>query len=279
MSICDSELAATLAAIETNFAWRCRALPDGRRVEITTSRTTADSEPVTLLAILADGLLTVSDGGETVNRLADASFDIADQVLSTLWAEALRTYRVHETEGRVFVQTPLFEAAHALNRFADVLVALDGLRLIGLPSPSRTKTLADEVTDYLAGLYGIENITKKPHIRLNNGITISPGLEVHTPNRARVLVQPGAATSPTQSYDHAHTTMSLARRGGIPQQDLLIILGGAVATWNANRLRALSDLAFVGFWQGRENVHRFLDGFTPNDPLMGPPGYSVPMHA
>lgn len=279
MSICDTELAATFDAIHTNFAWHCRAFPDGRRVEITTSRTTADSEPVTLLAILADGILTVSDGGETINRLADANFDIADKVLGALWVEALRTYRVHETEDRVFLQTPLSEAAHALNRFADALVALDGLRVVGLPSMSRRKSLADEVTDYLAGLYRAENITKKPHIRLADGITITPALEVHSPHRARVLVQPGAATSPTQSYDHAHTTMSLARRGGIPQQELLVVLGGAVATWNANRLRALSDLAFVGFWNGREDVHRFLDGYTPNDPLMVPPGYSVPMDA
>ncbi len=279
MSICDTELAATFAAIEANFAWRCQPLADGRRVEITTNRTTADAEPITMLAVLADGTLTVSDGGETISRLADADFDIADNVLGTLWAEALRTYRVHETEGRVFLQTPLSEAAYALNRFADALVALDGLRILGLPSVTRAKTLADEVSDYLASIYRRENISRKPVIRLSDGITINPALEVHTPQRPRVLVQPGASTSPTQSYDHAHTTMSLAQRGGIPQQELLVVLGGAVAAWNPNRLRALSDLAFVGFWQARDDVRRFLDGYTPDDSLMVPPGYSVPMNA
>lgn len=150
MSICDDELAGILAAIEENFAWRCRALPDGRRVEITTSRTTANSEPMTLLAVLDDGMLTVSDGGDTINRLADAEFDLADSVLGALWGEALRTYRLYETEGRVFIQTPISEAPYALNRFADALVALDSLRLLGSPSPSRSKTLADEVSDTVA---------------------------------------------------------------------------------------------------------------------------------
>ncbi len=278
MSICDDELAGIFAAIADDFAWRCRALPDGRRVEITTSRTTANSESVVLLAVLHDGTLTVSDGGETINRLADADFDIADRVLGTLWSEALRTYRLHETEGRLFVQTPLSEAPYVLNRFADALVALDSLRLLGIPSSSRPKTLADEVSDYLAGLYRPENISKKPQIHLAGGVVISPALEVHTPQRPRVLVQPGAATSVTQSYDHAHTTMSLARRGGIPQQELLVVLGGTVASWNAHRLRALADLAFVGFWQERDSVKDFLDGDTPDDPLMVPIGSTVPMH-
>lgn len=279
MSICDDELAATFTAIAVNFAWRCEALPGGERVAITTSRTAADSEPVTIYATLTGDLLTVSDGGETLNRLADASFDVADPALSLVWGESLRTYRVNVTEGRVFIQTRLAEAPYNLSRFADALVALDGLRVIGVPPASRSKSLADEVADFLADRYESKNLKRKPQIKLGGGVIITPAFAIDTPARTGVLVQPGSSTSATQSYDHAHTTMSLARRGGIEQQKLLVVLGGSIQSWNVSRLRALADLSFVGFWQDRTQVNRFLDGETPDDPLMVPAGVTVPLDA
>lgn len=279
MSLCDKELAATFAAIESNFRWRCRPLPDGQRIGVTTSRMLADSEPLTLQVALSEDVLTVSDGGETLNRLAGASFDVADPVLANVWKEALRTYRIHETDGRVFLQTRIDRAAHALNRFADALIALDGLRVLGIPPGHRTRTLADEVEHYLASIYEPHQVRHKPQIRLVDGIMITPALRVETPSRGGVIVQPGAATSTTQSYDHAYATMGLARRGGFLQQHCLVVLGGRVAAWNVNRLRALSDIAFVGFWEDREQVRRFLDGSTPDDALMVPAGFNVPLES
>lgn len=277
MSLCDNELADILAAIESDYRWDCRGLPDGKRVVITTNRVRADAEPVKVNVALTDDVLIVSDGGETLNRLADASFDVNDSALAPIWAEALKTYRVQEADGRVFLQTPVEYAPHALNRFADALVALDALQVIGIPPVARARTLADEVEDFLAGLYDLPQVQRKPQIRLSGGITIIPALRVETPARGGVLVQPGAATSVTQSYDHAYAMMSLARRGGVGFQNCLVVLGGSVNTWNFHRLRALSDVSFVGFWEDREQVHRFLDGETPDDPLMVPPGFDVPL--
>lgn len=277
MSLCDGELADILSIVETRYRWTCRPLPDGRRVIITTNRVRADSEPVKLHASLADDVLTVSDGGQTLNLLADASFDPNDPVLSPVWREALSTYRLQEADGRVFVQTPLAYAPHALNRFADALVALGALQVIGIPPAGRARTLADEVEDYLASLYDSRQVQRKPQIRLSEGINIIPALRVETPARGGVLVQTGAATSVTQSYDHAYALMSLARRGGVSAQNCLVVLGGSVNTWNYHRLRALSDISFVGFWEDREQVHSFLDGETPDDTLMVPPGFDVPL--
>jgi hypothetical protein len=279
MNICEDVLATVFATIEEMFVWSCRPLPDGRRVAIRTNRMTADSEPVVLYATSSLDQLTVSDGGETLNRLGDGSFDLEDKALAAIWEESLHTYRLSTTDGRVFIQTSISRAPYALSRFADALVALDALRVLGVPSTSRSKTLADEVGDYLSGLFDARNVKRSPGIRLRGGISITPALSVSTPARPRVLVQPGASRATSGPFDHAFTTMNLARRGGFTHEELLVVLGGRVQSWPHAKLRALADEAFVGFWDSRGQIERFLRGETPDDPLMTPPGFDVPLYA
>lgn len=279
MNLCDSNLAAVLSTITKRDGWRCEALPSDDRALISTGRHRADSEPIRLLARLADSeTLLVSDGGDTLSALLDVGFDRADVLHEGLWQEALRTYRLSELDGRVFLQTPLAQAAFHLNRLADALVALDGLRIVALPAVKRSHTLADQVEDYLRSTYGQEaNIKRSPEIRLTGGLTVRPSLQVDTPQRTGVLVQPGSTSSPTQSYDHAYTTFGLAAQGGIPKERRLVVLGGSVGSWNATRLRVLSSLAYVGFYAERKHVRAFLDGETPEDSILLPHGLDIPM--
>ena len=277
MNPCDEPLATILSTVARDFTWRCRPLGDSTGARVSTGRLLADGEPVQLLVRVRAGMLVVSDGGETLSRLQDQGLDRSDPVLDALWVEALRTYRLQETDGRVFIQAPLARAAQALNRFADALVALDALRVAALPARGRRPTLADEVEAYLRSIYDEGRVRRAPTVRLGGGLTIRPALQVDTQDRSGVLVQSGAATSTTQSFDHAYALFGLAARGGVPLPNRLVVLGGAVESWNASRLRALSDVAFVGFWRHRERVHRFLDGDIPDDPLLTPEGMQIPL--
>lgn len=279
VNLCDSTLAAVLSSIADRDGWRCEALTADDRALITTGRHRADREPIRLLARLVDSeTLLVSDGGDTLSALLDVGFDRNDLLHEGLWQEALRTYRVSEVDGRVFLQAPLGQAAFHLNRLADALVALDGLRITALPPVKRSHTLADQVEDYLRSTYGERaTIKRAPEVRLTGGLILRPAMRVDTPERSGVLVQPGATSSPTQSYDHAYATFHLAERGGIPKEQRLVVLGGSVGAWNPTRLRALADLAYVGFYSEREQVRAFLDGETPEDSVLLPHGLDAPM--
>jgi hypothetical protein len=63
----------------------------------------------------------------------------------------------------------------------------------------------------------------------------------------------------------------------VPREECLVVLGGEVRTWNAARLRVLSEEAFVGFWKYRSPIDDFLAGALPDDPLMVPPDINVPL--
>lgn len=278
MTLCDS-LAPTLGALEDRYAWHCTPLRDGRRVLVHTGRNRADSEPVTLLAAFPDAeTVMISDGGETLNRLGDIGFDRDDPVLEAIWQEALRTYRLDEIDGRVFLQAPLTQAAHAMNRLADALVALDGLRIVAAPPQNKRRTLADQVEDYLMrNLPPAGYVTRRPQVKLRGGLVLRPALALDVPQRSRVLIQPGSTSAKTQSFDHAHTTFSLMADGNVPKASRLVVLGGSPLTWDTTRLRYLAEVAYVGFLSHRDGLNAFLHGNIPNDPLMTPPGFDVPL--
>lgn len=261
--------------------WTCREVAGGR-LEVLTDRRRLDSEPVRLmLRIDGDGdTVVASDGGETLAALKDHGFDPADPVLDAVWRELLYEARVGEADGRVFIQGPVNEAASALSRLADACVALYGLQIVGLPPRTRPRTLAGEVEDFLRASLGNDRVKRQQTLTLASGIRVTPALVVTaTPNRGQVLVQTGAATSGPQAWDHAYATFGLAARGGVPMDQRLAVLGGSVGSWGQHRLRALADLAFVGFWSQREQLQSFLDGHIPDDSLMLPPGADVPLLA
>lgn len=276
VSVCEA-LAPTLEALHQRYGWRCRLLSGSDRVVLSTGRRRANSEPVRLYVRLASDSVIVSDGGETLSALADAGFDREDPVLDNLWAESLQTYRLEELDGRVVLTAPLNQAADTLHRLADGLVALDLLRVVALPARRRGHTLAEQVEGYLRGLYPTNLIERGPRVQGTGGLVIRPALRVDT-KRGGVLVQPGAAGSPTQSYDHAYTLFAhVSRRTPVAMSNRLTVLGGRPGNWDVARLRALGDLTFVGFWADRDRVRRFLDGDIPKDTVMVPVGKNVPL--
>lgn len=276
MSLCEGVLGPVLDRVRSQYGWRCYVDGDPAVAIVDTGRATATSEPVSLyVREMGAGTLILSDRGETLSRLADEGFSLDDPVHSALWDEAMYTYRVNLLDDRVFVQTSLDRASSDFARFGDALVALDALRLVALPPSVRSRGLADDVEDYLKSQFTAAKVDRKPLVRLRHGVTIQPALRVNT-DRA-VLVQPGSASSRTQSYDHAHTLFSLAGRGGVPMSERLVVLGGDVREWDNARLRLLADEAYVGFWSYRGPIDEFLSGSLPDDPLMTPPEIEIPL--
>jgi hypothetical protein len=274
------DISTMLATLSDLYGWGCRPVP-GREdvVEVNTGRTWHDDEQVRLL-LRVDGSHTVvaSDGGQALLRLRDAGFDLDDPLCASLWTESLRTYRLEEVDDRLYIQIEMSRAAHAVNRLADAIVALDALRVVCVPKQVKGRSLADEVEDYLRGTKGITNVHKSPEVALTHGLTIKPSLTVDTPSRSAVLIQAGSTSARTQSYDHAFTTFGLVHRSGVPMNRRLTVLGGNVESWNAGRLRALSDVTFVGFWTHRALLSAFLlDDHLPDDPILVPEGMDIPM--
>jgi hypothetical protein len=272
------ELEPVLQALMVTYGWRCRRVPgDVGVLEVSTGRRQISGEPVRLRVRVEDnGAVVASDGGESLLRLVDAGLDRGDPAMMALWTETLRTYRLKEYDDRVYVEAPAEEAAHALNRLADALVALDGLSLVCVPPQTRSRTLTDEVESYLRQRYE-NHVRRMPSIQLAGGLSIKPSMAVDTPDRDGIVVQTGAASDRSAAYEHAFTLFSKAARGGLPIPKRLVILGGQVGTWSASDLRILGDVAFVGFRAHIDLVLPFLEGKVPDDTILTPTGVSVPL--
>lgn len=275
------DISTMLATLSDLYGWDCRPMPSREDVvEVSTGRTWHDDEQVRLLVRVDSGdTVVASDGGRALLRLRDAGFDLEDPLFASLWTEALRTYRLDEVDDRLYIQADMSRAAHAVNRLADAVVAIDALRVVCVPKQVKGRSLADEVEDYLRRRKGITNLHKTPEVRLTHGLTIKPSLTVDTPTRSAVLIQAGSTSARTQSYDHAFTTFGLVHRSGVvPMNRRLTVLGGRVESWNSGRLRALSDVTFVGFWAHPALLSAFLlEDHLPDDPILVPEGMDVPM--
>jgi Domain of unknown function DUF1828 len=275
------DISTMLARLADLYGWDCRPVPGrGDVVELSTGRTWHDDEQVRLLLRVDGGdTVVVSDGGRALVRLRDVGFDLDDPLFASLWAETLRTYRLGELDDRLYVQADMSRAAHAVNRLADAVVAVDALRVVCVPKQVRGRSLADEVEDYLRSRKGITNVQKTPGVPLRHGLRITPSMTVDTPTRNGVLIQAGATSSKNQAFDHVFTTFGLVDRSNIPMNRRLAVLGGTVGSWNPGRLRALSEVTFVGFWAHPELFTAFLLGERPpDDPVLVPPGMDVPMY-
>ncbi|WP_270886265.1 hypothetical protein [Pedococcus sp. 5OH_020] len=276
---CD-DISSVLAAMASAYRWQCRTVPERPDVvEVSTGRTWFDGEPVRLLARVDESAAIVaSDGGQAMLRLRDAGFDVEDPIFTALWEESLRIYGLSELDDRVFVQADLSRGAHALSRLADGLLALDALRVLAVPPQDRGLSLADEVEDYLRSRPQMGLIRKSPPVTLRRGLVIRPSMTVETPSGEEVLVQAGSTSSRTQAFDHAFATFGLAARADIPMAHRLTVLGGKVNSWAPGRVRALGDVSFVGFWEHRDLIVRFLEeAGTPDDPVLIPANIHLPL--
>jgi hypothetical protein len=279
MTNCD-DISTVMADLSTGYGWTCIPVPNRNDIlEVSTGRTWHDAEPLVLMVRVDDGsTIVASDGGRTLLRLRDAGFEMDEAVFTTLWNEALRAYRIRQLDDRLFVQADMGMAAEAVARLADAMLAIEGLRVVCIPRQERGRSLADEVEEYLRVRPGITAVHKSPVVSLAQGLTIRPSMTVDTNVRQGVLLQTGATSSRTQAYDHAFTTFGLADRGRVPMEKRLTVLGGRAETWTPGRLRALSEVTFVGFWAHRDLVTQFLTAKrVPDDPILVPSGTNIPL--
>jgi hypothetical protein len=266
MDICTGALAPTLRLLNSQFGWECHPLPDGRAL-ISTGRRFADYESVDLLVRVTGDIVTFSDGGLLSARLADAGFDITDEVYNRVWQDVLYDFRLSVEDGTVHLTSSPQTATAAAARLADGLLALDTLRHVGMPKVQRVRTFSDDVEDYLRSVVGDNAVTKKPRLTVD-GMTVQPSLRVVT-KRAPVLVQAVATTAArAQSLEHAYFLFSMVAKADVPPQQRLVILGGSEASWPRPRLHAVSDVAYVGLLSQREALGDFLSGQVPTDRLL-----------
>lgn len=266
MDLCGRDLAPTMRLLNSRFGWTCHPLPDGRAL-ISTGRFFADYEAVDLVASGTGDIISLSDGGLLSLRLADAGFDITDDVFNRVWQDVIYDFRLSVDDGTVHLTASPQTAAAAAARLADGLLALDTLRHVGMPKIQRIRTFADDVEDFLRDAVGENAVTKRPRIPVG-GITVQPSLKVVT-KRASVLVQSVATTAAqAQSLEHAYFVFSMVGKAGVPPEDRLVVLGGSEASWPRPRLQALSDVAYVGLLSHREALGSFLSERAPKERLL-----------
>lgn len=266
MDLCVGQLAEPLRQMARDFGWTCLPLQDGR-AQLTSGRRYADAEPVQIFVSIQGDIVTLSDGGESVGRLALSGFDLEDEVHEQLWRDALHEFRVGFADGVVQVSTSLDSVAHRATRLADALVGLDTLRLVAFPTRPRKRTFADSVEDYIRHRMGEQSIVRSPVVRIDD-ISVRPTLRVRA-KKGNVFVQAAATTSWNTSFEHAFWTFSLFDRAPeIPVSQRLIVLGGTEATWGRPRMRLLAEVAYVGIWADRGPIDDFLDGRYDGDRIL-----------
>lgn len=266
MDLCEGALAPALRQLNSRYGWTCHPLPDGRAL-ISTGRSFADYEPVDLFVSARGDIVSLSDGGLLSVRLADAGFDVTDEVFHRLWHDVLYDFRLSSEEGAVHLTASPQTAAAAAARLADGLLALDTLRHVGMPRAQKIRSFSDDVEDYLRGAVGDQAVTKRPRLSVE-GMTIQPSLRVVT-KRAPVFVQAVATTGArAQSLEHAYFVFSMVEKAGVPAPQRLVILGGSEASWPRPRLRAVADVAYVGLLSHRDALGAFLAGQVPSDHLL-----------
>lgn len=266
MDICSEVLATPLRTLNSAYGWSCTPLPDGRAL-ISAGRRYSDAEPVELFVSVSAEVVTLSDGGEAVSRLAMAGFDLEDDVHMAIWRDAIYQYRLGFADGIISLTASVETSAHAALRLADALVGLDALRLVAFPKGGRKTTFAETIEEYLRTTVGQASVQRSPSVTVGE-ITVRPTLRVRA-KTADVYVQAAATTSWNTAFEHAFWTFSLFERtGSISVEQRLIVLGGSEATWGLPRIKMLSEVAYVGLWSERPSIDSFLNGAIPKDRIL-----------
>lgn len=265
-NMCSGLLADALQTLNAGHGWRCTPV-EGDRAVLSTGRRFADAEPVEIFVSARGDIVTLTDGGEIVSRLAIAGFDMDDEVLEALWRDALHEFRLGFHEGVVSSTTSPETIPFVAQRFADALVGLDTLRLVALPKKARSQTFADTVEDYLRSSVGDAAVRRAPSVTIGE-ITVRPTLQV-LGKTGGIYVQAAATTSWNSAFEHAFWTFSLLdRMGTIPLEHRLIVLGGSESTWGRPRINMLADVAYVGLWSERSRIESFIRGIVPNERVL-----------
>jgi hypothetical protein len=269
MDVCDGPLAPVVRALNREFGWACEPLGTARAI-LSTGRRFTDSEPVEVTVSVDGDIVTVSDGGLMLARLALAGFELDDDLHMGLWRDALYAARLSYDDGLVHLTASLSSTSQAVRRVADGMLGLDALQLVAFPKATRVRTFADDVEDYLRSSVGEEAVTRFPVIDVGD-MTVRPTFRVQA-KRGPILLQTAATTAFKQAFEHAYVTFSLIERSEqaslIPVERRLIVLGGSELTWGRARISMLADVAFVGLWSERAPIRRFLDGVVPRDRVL-----------
>jgi hypothetical protein len=254
MTVCDEVTAAVLGHLSEG--WTCRPLGEGRFL-VAGSGHYSDGDAAEVLAQVADGDVTVSDGGEALARLELAGVSVDSGRAREMWLALIRAHGLDLVDGRLYRHGTVSELGTLTAVMVEALVNLDGIRLLA-PTPRRLP-FAEELVTFLQAEF--EHVEEHVELRGRSGSAYRVTAAAGRPDQP-VFVQALAGNTPQarqRAAEHGFVVFSDVDGTLLPRQKL-IVLGGSVGQWNAGRLGLLSQVAYVGSWRGRDRLIDFIGG-------------------
>lgn len=274
MKTCEAVVARYLAELRRDL--RCVEIGKDRML-INTPYLLQDGDAIqVVIEALPGGLVRFGDEGAAASRLELAGVDpTKGKTLNELQA-CLRAYRVARAGDELRVEGSESESAEMFMRLVGALRAVDGLAVLRTEPPA--VRFDRRVITFLQSQF--EGVTERPRRTGRSGARYT--LTAAVPREPEpVLVQAAAGGHGQQgrrSVEHAFRVFSDIN-GQVPKHRKLVLLSGE-DNWPQSELALLSDVAFVGGWNERDEVVAFLRGeripkhglLLPFQAPMGQPG-------
>lgn len=261
MAACNEIVSAVLADEKND--WSCRSV-DASTMHLVSPRYYADGDAVELTVKQLGNELLVSDGGEAAARLEMNGINLDAAKVKETWRSLLRAHNVDYREGRVLARGQVGDASWLLRSMLDALVGLDGLRLLA-PTPQEMR-FSEKLTTFLRAEF--PEVEEHPELRGASGTSYRLTASAGTTERM-VYVQALAGSSlaaKQRAVEHAYTTFSDVN-GSLPLSKKLVV-GGEIGQWKPERLRLLTNVAYVGSWESRERFTQFILGDISKEKLL-----------
>lgn len=254
--LCSEILSSVLE--QTAAGWDCRPVgPD--QVLITTPHQLSDGDHVEVI-VRADGnKITVTDGGEILTRLDTAGVTVKSGRARNVWRSLIRSHEIDDQRGRLILEGTEGDAAWLVERMANAMTNLDGLRL--LAPPPRAPRFTEKVVTFLQAEF--EFVQEQPVLRGRSGASFKLTAAAAAGPRARPTYLQAVAGSSIQARQRAveHSfTMFSDVNGALDPRQKVTILSDQVQEWRAEHVKLLSTVGYVASWGSRDRVVDFIQG-------------------
>lgn len=252
--LCSEILSSILE--RTAADWDCLPLEDGHLL-ITTSHQLSDGDHVEVI-VQSDGTkVTVTDGGETLTRLDTAGVNVKSGRARNVWRSLVRSHEIDVQRGRLTLEGEESDTAWLIERMANAMTNLDGLRVLA-PPPSAPR-FAEKLVTFLQAEF--EFVQEQPELRGRSGtpfkLTAAASTEPHARPTYLYAVAGSSQQTRQRAIEHSYTMFSDIN-GALDQRQKMAVLSDNAQEWREEHIRLLSTVGYVASWESRDRVIDFI---------------------
>jgi hypothetical protein len=243
-------------------------LDDGDRLLIDTPYLHPDGDVIqVVMEPVGDSVVRFGDEGATLARLGVHGVDIHRGAAAREAQASLRSYRTELVGDELRVEGDSDETPEMFLRLIGAMRAIDGL--VSLRSDPGPVHFATRLTTFLQSQFS--DVTERPRRTGTSGADyrLTAAVSRHGQD---VLIQSaagGKADTARRSVEHAFRIFSDINGQLAKHQKLVVLSSGERWPWPVEELKLLSRVAYVGGWDERDRVLKFLKAReVPADPLL-----------